>query len=212
MYYEFASDNLENKKIFVNEFDPKIITQLNSNSKFLKEYTMYDTANAITSLINSKIVNLKNEEVIVISEQIVELELGTTIGDDYFNILVTRINKSGINNQPYVIPKLQSGRSKSYYSYLDFIKNDKFYLIYNDNPKNDNADPYKIVGGLNAVTGSSPFLVSFSDNGVWSKKTLFDVNENTSYIHPAKFFYKNATEIMIYGKKENKIKFAIIKL
>ena len=213
IYYEFTTNSLENKKYFENEYDVKVIAQLNSNSKFLKEYTMYDTVNAITSLVNTKIINLKDDEVMIVSEQIVELELANTAGDDYFNIIVTRIDKNGTINQPYVIPKLQSGRSKSFYSYIDIVKDNKLYLIFNDNSRNDGLeDPYKIEGGLGKITGSSPFLIRLNEAGTWAKKALYSIDENTSYIHPSKFYYKTPNEIFIYGQKENKIKFAIIKL
>jgi hypothetical protein len=213
IYYEFSANSLENKKSFENEYDIKVIAQLNSNSKFLKEYTMYDTVNAITSLVNTKIINLKDDEMMVVSEQIVELELANTTGDDYFNIIVTRINKNGIINQPYVIPKLQSGKSKSFYSYIDIVKDNKLYLIFNDNSRNDGLeDPYKIEGGLGKITGSTPFLIRLAEAGVWTKKTLYSVDESTTYIHPSKFYYKTPNEILIYGQKENKIKFALIKL
>ncbi|MES2515444.1 MAG: hypothetical protein V4580_14920 [Bacteroidota bacterium] len=212
LFYEFNASDLKNQKSFSAEYDPKVITQLNCNSKFLKDYTMYDTANAITSLVNSKFIHLKNGETIVLSEQVVELDLASTSGDDYFNILVTRITKDGIINNPYVIPKLQSGKSKSYYSFLDMVKNDKLFLIYNDNSRNEEQeDPYKSINGLNGINGSSTFIVSFTDDS-WSKKLLFPIDADASFIHPAKFLYRNANEILIYGQKENKIKFALIKL
>lgn len=211
IFYEFNT-NLENTKSIENEFDPKVVVQLNSNSKFLKEYTMYDTANAITSLVNTKIINLKNDEIVIVSEQVIALELANTFGDDFFNIIVTEVNKNGIVNQPIVIPKLQSGKAKSFYSFIDIVKNNKLYLIFNDNSKNEELeDPYKLLGGLGNINGSSPYIISF-DGNAWTKKRLYSVDKNDVYIHPAKNYYRNGNDVMLYGQKDGKIKFATIKL
>ena len=73
-------------------------------------------------------------------------------------------------------------------------------------------DPYKIAGGIGNISGCNPYLISFTATGTWTKKLLYTIDENSAYIHPTKFYYKNQSEILIYGQRENKIRFGLIKL
>lgn len=212
-FYEFDASNLEIKREYESTFDATTVAQLNSNSKFVKTY-VYDTNdNAINTLSNTKIVNLPNGESFVISEQLIRLDLASTYDEDYFNMIVSHISSTGISASPAVIPKLQSGKKKAYYSYIDVVKNNQLYLIYNDKPANlDCKDPYNITEGVSGVNGSIPVLVNVSSNGTWRKKAFYKVDDNTAYIYPSKYYHTKSDNIVIYGQFENKIRFATLKL
>lgn len=213
LFYEFNVSDLEMVTSFESEFDAVAVTQLNSNSKFLKTYNYDDNDNAINTLLNSKIVNTPSGEKYIISEQVISLYLATTYGQDYFNIIVTKVNKNGLAAKPCVIPKLQSGKAKAYYSFIDIVKNNQLYLIYNDNAKNlDTADPYDIDRGLTGLSGSTAILVTINDKGGWNKKSLYKVDEKTAYIYPTKYYCNKLNQMVFYGQFENKIRFGIIKL
>lgn len=213
IFHEFNANSLDVITSNENEFDSGIVEKLNSSGEFTKSNLSYDSVNTINSLINTKIVNLPNDQVYVISEQLALLESNASIGHDYLNILVSKINKSGLQNIYSVIPKLQSGGTKSYYSFLDIVRNNKLYLIINDNARNlDLKDPYKLENRLLHVTGSCSAIISIDENGGWEKRLFYKVNEESSYLFPSMYYFKNSNSIFIYGRKENMIRFANIKI
>jgi hypothetical protein len=213
VFHEFNANSLDVITSNENEFDSGIIEKLNSSGVFKKSNLSYDSVNTINSLINTKIVNLQNNQIYVVSEQLALLESNASIGHDYLNILVTKINKEGLQNTCSVIPKLQSGGTKSYYSFLDIVRNNKLYLIINDNSRNLGLkDPYKLENGLVHVTGSCSIIVSIDEKGDWKKRLFYTVNEGSSYLFPSMYYFKNPNSIFIYGKKENMIRFANIDL
>jgi hypothetical protein len=207
VFYEFDAKDLELKNTFEKPFDETTISQLNSNSNYLKAH--YENNNAINILTSSKIINLPNDETVIISEQYIQPNI---YGYHYFNILVSRVNKTGIQSNPAVIPKAQSGTARSYYSYLDMVKGNQLFLIYNDHIKNvDNPNPYKTKACTNFLNSSIPMLVTVNEKGEWSKKPFWKVDESTAYIYPALPYRKKSGEVILFGKVENKIRFVTLK-
>lgn len=210
MYYQFKTSNLELLNNFEQEFDKTIFSQLNTNVELPGSNSFDETTNSINTIEGARIIKLKNEENLIISEQIVNLEGSTNHGRAYFNLLITRINKKGEFVQNIVIPKYQAGLTKSIYSFESFYKNNTLFVVFLDNPKNLNlADPYKLEGGIAAIKGTVPVIVSVSEKGEWSKKILFE-GEDLPNIYPTTSFFRKGNQLIIYGQKKKDIKFAKI--
>jgi len=210
IYYQFKASNLELVNSAENEFTSTTISQLNANVKLPNANSFDKTTNAINSLYNTTILPLKNGDKIIVSEQVVALDGSTYYGDNYFNILINRIDKNGNVVQNTVVPKIQAGLTKSFYSFVQFYKNNTLCFLFNDNPKNLNLqDPYKLDGGVAAEKGTIVVLVTVPENGNWTKKLLYQADNTTPNLYPKECFnMKNG--IIIYGQKGNNIKLAKI--
>ncbi len=121
----------------------------------------------------------------------------------YNDIIVININPDNSVEWATKIPKRQAGSSGFYLSYAAHIKDDKIYLIFNDNEKNlDEIKPDKIY----PYDGKDSYatLVTINENGTWKKSALFSNKETGVILRPIVSEQINDDELIMYAEKGRK--------
>jgi hypothetical protein len=118
------------------------------------------------------------------------------------NIIVININPDGSIKWYANIPKYQHtvNDEAQYSSFLMAKSGTKMYFVYNDNPKNSDAEKMKSVKKPYPMTTprkSSAVLVELSEDGAFSKKTLFSNKENKMILLPSLADWISDTECIV---------------
>ena len=109
------------------------------------------------------------------------------------------------------IPKRQvsSNDGGFYSSYLLGIIEDKLYFVFNDNPKNlfykGEGKVYKFTRNESLVV-----VVELNSDGKQSREALFSTREANVIIRPKVCEQINSNEIILFGQKKKKQRFAIV--
>jgi len=125
------------------------------------------------------------------------------------NIIAVNINPDGTIKWCANIPKYQHtvNDNGAYSSYMLAIKgkvltkaDDKIFLVYNDNPTN--MDAARIASGAKLKTmsnskKSTAVLVELSDDGQFTKKTLFSNKDNDATIMPSHYLRITNDEFIV---------------
>jgi hypothetical protein len=106
------------------------------------------------------------------------------------NIIAIDINPDGSIKWYANIPKYQHTVNDGgiYSSYMLLAKDDKMYIVYNDNPKNLDPNVVKTnadVKRMGSTKNSTAVLVELSESGEYTKKGLFDNKDNKVTIMPS---------------------------
>jgi hypothetical protein len=131
---------------------------------------------------------------------------GVTTRTDYHyvrnNIIAININPDGSIKWAADIPKYQHtvNDGGKYIGYALATKNDKMYIVYNENPAN--MDPANIKAGkkpkvMGNPHGSTAVLVALSEDGQFDKKALFSNKDNKLALQPTSFLKLNDSELII---------------
>lgn len=118
------------------------------------------------------------------------------------NIIAININPDGSIKWYANIPKYQHtvNDGAQYSSYLMAKKGNKLYFVYNDNPKNMDAEKMKSAKKPFTMSNprkSSAVLVELSEDGTFNKKTLFSNKENKMIITPSSADWISDNECII---------------
>lgn len=130
------------------------------------------------------------------------------------DILIINLNPDGSIGWSKKITKKQNSTDGGYYSsYMPAIIHDKLYLFYNDHAKNlfkENTDKkdrtYDMLLNNDAVFAMSVI----KPTGDLKKLKLFRAGESEVYMRPQVIQQISANEILIYGDKQRKSRFAKI--
>jgi hypothetical protein len=156
----------------------------------------------------------------------------------YGNLLITNINPDGTIKWVKLVPKHQifiqrkaeigigiggPGASLSvghmvnlksdqtiYYSYLLALKDDKIILVFNDDPANQEMKTSNETEMMKKIKGAIPMMVTLTEDGEMTKKTLFEATDFDIIIRPQIAFQSSDTRILIYGSKGDKDKFGVL--
>ncbi len=156
----------------------------------------------------------------------------------YGDLLVTNINPDGTIKWVKIIPKRQmfvqrkasiglgvggggAGASVGYmfnlksdqtiyYSYLLAITDDKIVFVFNDDPQNKDVIPASESEMITKAKGAIPMMVTLSESGETTKKTLFEATDFDVMIRPRISFQSSDTRILIYGSKGDTDKFGVL--
>lgn len=97
-----------------------------------------------------------------------------------------------------------------YYSYLIAVNGDQIVLVFNDDPANKDVKPSNETETLKKAKGSVPMVVTLSEAGDLSKKTLFAAADFDVIIRPRIALQTSDSRILIYGSKKDTDKFGVI--
>lgn len=152
----------------------------------------------------------------------------------YGDLLVTNVNPDGTIKWVKIIPKRQlfvqrkasvglgvgfvsasymfniKSDQTIYYSYLLAITGDQIVFVFNDDPVNKDIQPAYDTEVLKKIKGAVPMMVSLSESGNLSKKTLFEATDFDIIIRPRIAFQSSDTRILIYGSKGDTDKFGVL--
>jgi hypothetical protein len=152
----------------------------------------------------------------------------------YGDLLVTNINPDGTIKWVKIIPKRQifiqrkasvglgvgfvsasymfniKSDQTIYYSYLIAITGDKISFVFNDDPANKDIQPAYDTEVLKKIKGAVPMMVTLTEGGEISKKTLFAATDFDIIIRPRIAFQSSDTRILIYGSKGDNDKFGVM--
>jgi hypothetical protein len=152
----------------------------------------------------------------------------------YGNLLITNVNPDGTIKWVKVVPKNQifiqrkasvglgggfvsasymfnlKSDQTIYYSYLLALKDDKIILVFNDNPENQQMKPAYETEPMKKIKGSIPMIVTLTEGGEMTKKSLFAAADFDIIIRPRIAYQSSDTRILIYGSKGDKDKFGVL--
>jgi len=141
----------------------------------------------------------------------------TTITNYYYNyndIIVVSVNPQGDIDWVTKIPKRQVTMNDNgfYSSYYNFLRNDRIYFLFNDNPENllektNDSKKYKnFSGGKNSVV----VLAELDYNGNYTKEALFKSADAEVIIRPKVCSEISRDEVVIFGQRRKTQRFAKI--
>ncbi|HCT29916.1 MAG TPA: hypothetical protein DIW31_04120 [Bacteroidales bacterium] len=141
----------------------------------------------------------------------------TTITNYYYNyndIIIVSVNPGGDIEWVTKIPKRQVTVNDNgfYSSYYNFLRNDKIYFLFNDNPQNllektNDSKKYKnFSGGKNSVV----VLAELDYNGNYTKDALFKSADAEVIIRPKVCSEISKDEVVIFGQRRKTQRFAKI--
>lgn len=157
----------------------------------------------------------------------------TTVYHYLNDLLVTNIDAKGEVKWSKVVPKLQghaftwniitllSYSAKraylgiEYFSYVPYLKDDNFYIFFNDNPKNltlaNLTDKQKYL--KQNANGSVPVMYKFNLADGSNKKELYkEISAQDVYLKPGyTYLHPTTRELLIFGQKDKKYMFGILK-
>ncbi len=126
----------------------------------------------------------------------------------YANIYVQFISKNGSLEHSAVIPKKQQGMMPESYSFLQFYKNNKLYLVFNDSKKNlDLPDPYKLKAEMGNVNSAVPVIVEISAAGEWTKKLVYNSDKEDTNLYPLMSISSKTNQTTTFTQRGKKVKF-----
>lgn len=152
----------------------------------------------------------------------------------YGDLLVTNINPDGTIKWTQIVPKRQLFIQRKasiglgagfisasymfnlktdqtiYYSYLLAITGDKIVFVFNDDPLNKDVQPAYDTEVVKKIKGTVPMMVTLSESGELSKKTLFEATDFDIIIRPRIAFQSSDTRILIYGSKSDTDKLGVL--
>ncbi len=198
----------------------------------LKLSAATDSFNYKISYINTEEVNKHNSYIKYkeneisgnfVLDRIVETNDGIGIVTEYFNV-VTSTSSNGTTTTTYffrdivyysfdnnmnlkdiaVIPKVQKGATRVYFSYSMLLHNDKPYFIFNDNKNNTENKEDEKMKGVSALKNMAPVIV-YHDGKEWVRKKIFEKDEVDGNILRATEIKQvdNNTVLIPFSKKGN---------
>ncbi len=118
------------------------------------------------------------------------------------NIIAININPDGSIKWTADIPKYQHTVNDGgiYLSYMLAAKDDKMYIVYNENPSN--MDPANIQSGKKLKVMRNPgkstaVLVTLTEEGQFDKKTLFSNKDNKVALLPKSYLKISDSEVIV---------------
>ena len=186
----YLNIDVDTQKVLSENYKPidkKMIAQLLGKKEGAK---IKDTKGISTTFRINDFVKLPDGSSYVIAEnfRIVEKTVCnkygciTTYTYHYNNIFAIGISKEGTIQTLTDIPKAQisSYSATAFFSYLVMQKDDKVFLLFNDNIKNlqNNAKTIRDVKSLTSENKASLILTELKPNGQYTKQELFSNNKS----------------------------------
>lgn len=135
----------------------------------------------------------------------------TTYYYHYNDIILINIDASGEIAWTQAIPKRQVTTSpimQRACSFFTAIVDDKIVIIFNDHPKNILYKKGSPIYATNLGKNTTTVVVEVEADGMFNRKVLFDAKESKAICLPHACQQITPEEVIIFGAKGNKYKFA----
>ena len=133
----------------------------------------------------------------------------TTYTYHYNEMIVSNINPSGEIDWVVRIPKRQAASSTAFLSYTSMVKDDKIYLVFNDNERNLTETKENKIHPYNGKK-SVAMLVTIASDGSWAKSALFDNKEEGILLRPKICQQINENTTLLYAEKGRTYKMGLL--
>lgn len=140
---------------------------------------------------------------------------GTRTTTYYYNydILVANVDKEGKITSFTRIPKRQVEVNRMLYSsYVATEYNNKLYLLYNDNPKNEELEEDEKSVKTTGFGKSNCVMYVLDNEGNSSKKVLYSNEETETILRPLDSRIMDSNLIMLYATKKKDEKLGVLKI
>ncbi|HSZ26453.1 MAG TPA: hypothetical protein VK766_12060 [Cytophagaceae bacterium] len=208
MKIEAQSKNIATQKI--KAFDQDFLAQFVSEKKASKGAELYNFS------IDHIEIDNEGNAIIIAEQYYVETYTYVTSSGytttryvyNYNHILSIKFSPQGDVIWWAKIPKLQRGSSATYFSYMYAFKDNKMYILYNDNKKNvDNLDPKKLATLANPKDAIT-VLVSIDDSGKITKIPMFEARDEdgATIFKPTTAMYLSESEYLVLSTRRKQYK------
>jgi len=121
----------------------------------------------------------------------------------YNDVIAININPNLSIEWATRIPKRQTTVNDGgyYSSYAYAVKNDKIYLLFNDDPDNIAINDPKSVADYTSPKKSAATLVTIGSDGKWKKSLLFSNKQEGVILRPKVCEQSSADQMFLYAEK-----------
>ena len=129
----------------------------------------------------------------------------TTYYYHYNDIIAVNINPNMSIEWATRIPKRQTTANDGgyYSSYAYAIKDDKIYLLFNDDPDNIGVNDPASIAKYTSPKRSAATLVTLGSDGKWKKSLLFSNKEEGVILRPKICEQSGPNQMFLYAEKKN---------